>query len=170
MYIHVCAPTPSSPGGAAEAPHVGPSTWCSYRQRVTGRRAHLPFLGCQSRFRISTNIQPRYGPKGQAGSKALDNHCLALFPPQRRAPPIAWARQDPRLWITTAKPRISHSSPLGAGGRESEEARGPWSPKCQTPKKLKLYENVSLVESSVLVVAHHCLPKQDSGVVLRKVA
>ena len=43
-------------------------------------------------------------------------------------------RAGSRLWITTAPPRVSHSSPLGAGGRVKEEARGPWTPKCQKNK------------------------------------
>ena len=105
MCVYVRA-LPLRPRGAAEAPNVGPSTLCSYRQRVTGRRAHLPFLGCQSRFRISTNIQWRYGPKGQAGSKALDNHCLALFPHLARRGQRLQVRPSEaasRLCITTAK-------------------------------------------------------------------
>ena len=142
VCAYMCAPFPSGPGGAAEAPNVGPSTLCSYRQRVPGRRApptsdlsrllthFFVFLRCQK----SISVQPRYGPKGQAGSRLWITTAQPLCPPSGGLPPLR-GRAGSRLWITTAPPLISHSSPLGAGGRVSEEAGDLGAQKWQNQKK-----------------------------------
>ena len=133
----MCAPFPSGPGGAAEAPNVGPSTLCSYRQRVPGRRApptsdvsrllthFFVFPRCQK----SISVQPRYGPKGQAGSRLWIPTAQPLSPPSGGLHPLRGRCGIQALDTNRTATHFSLLAPrCGWAGKRG--SWGVWEPKC----------------------------------------
>ena len=125
----MCAPFPSGPGGLPR-PLMSARALCAHTDNASPAGAHLQPLICQgclhtSLFSCVAKNLSLYSRV--TGPRARQDPGSGYQLPSPYLPPAAGSTHcvgdaGSRLWIPTALPRISLSSPLGVGGRVSEGA------------------------------------------------